>query len=124
MLTDDAIGEALERLHAANLSKIYQSIALVVYQKYDIPINRLHSDTTTFSFKGDYDSNDSDTVNIKPGYNKDHRPDCNKMVVGQITNEAGIPLLLKGFDGNTSDVNWNAYALEIMLEIQEESIVA
>ncbi len=121
MLTDSAIGKALERLNDANLGKFFQSIAFIVYQKYEIPINRIHSDTTTFTMKGDYNrSSDEDTIHIEKGHNKDHRPDCKQVVVGHLTNELGMPLDIVPNDGNASDVNWNAYAIDLMLELQEK----
>jgi len=126
-LTDAAIGEALERLYKANAGNIFKTLSLTVFKKFDLPIKRLHSDTTSISFFGQYDeeSTENTTEERKPidityGHNKDHRPDCKQMVLGQISNEAGIMLNYKCMDGNTSDVTWNKEALQLIEDIQKE----
>jgi len=122
-LTDSAIGKALERVYAANAGKLFQTLSLTVFEKYKLTINRLHSDTTSISFFGSYEDElekNLETINIAYGHNKDHRPHCKQMVMGQITNEAGIMLSCHAMDGNTSDVTWNKEALKIIKEIQNK----
>ena len=131
-LTDAAIGEALERVYKSNAYKLFHTMSLSLFKKFNIPVKRLHSDTTSVTFYGSYD-NDIDNINkcdmyvenslnpidITYGHNKDHRPDCKQLVLGQISNEAGIVLAYKCMDGNTSDVTWNKEALKLINEIQE-----
>lgn len=57
---------------------------------------------------------------IKRGYNRDGRPECRQVVVGQIVNEAGVPILQKVQDGSTPDVTWNARAIEYLRQVQEK----
>jgi transposase len=135
-LTDSAIGKALERVYDANAGKLFQTLSLTVYEKFKLPLKRLHSDTTSVSFYGNYEekqnnytnSNEGkpkslknrDNLNITHGHNKDHRPGCKQMKLGQISNEAGIMLGCYAMDGNTSDVTWNKEALKMIKEIQKK----
>ena len=47
------------------------------------------------------------------GYNKDHRPECNQLVYGQMTTEYRIPLLTKRMNGNTSDIEYDQLAVKM-----------
>jgi len=135
-ITDSAIGQALERVYAANAGKLFQTLSLTVFKKFELKLKRLHSDTTSVSFYGDYeDQHNNDTnsneekpkslknqenINITYGHNKDHRPGCKQLKLGQISNEAGIMLSCYTMDGNTSDVTWNKEALKMIKEIQKK----
>jgi transposase len=57
-IADSAVGEALERLHAANAGKLFQTLCLSVYEHFGIPMKRMHSDTTSVSFYGSYEEED------------------------------------------------------------------
>lgn len=121
-------GRALERIGQANPEKLYETLALSAVKQAGIPTERLHADTTTLSFYGEYDVERLDLteeereelLQIERGYNKDGRPECKQVVVGQIVNESGIPILQKIQDGSTPDVNWNAAAVSYLKEIQEK----
>src|SRR5450755_4778437 len=39
------------------------------------------------------------------GYSRDHRPDCEQMVIALIVNREGFPLSYETFDGNRADVS-------------------
>jgi transposase len=39
------------------------------------------------------------------GYSRDHRPDCEQMVIGLIVNSEGLPFSYETFDGNRADVS-------------------
>ena len=90
----------------------------------------MHSDTTTLSFYGEYDVDPEiseeeleEPLQIIRGYNKDHRPECKQVVVGKIVNEHGMPLASLSMDGNTSDVEWNEKALELVGQLYAEQLV-
>ena len=57
-------------------------------------------------------------LEIKRGYNKDGRPQCNQVVVGQIVNEEGIPIASKTMNGSTSDPEWNTQAVAYLQQMQ------
>ena len=120
-LNDDAIGRALDRINNAKPEGLFSSLCLSLYTKYSIAFNRLHSDTTTLSFYGQYEQNediemDEENLSIVKGYNKDHRPQCKQVVVGKIVNEHGLAVASSTMDGNTSDVEWNEKAIKLVKE--------
>ena len=42
---------------------------------------------------------------MRRGYSRDHRPDCEQMVIALIVNSEGFPLSYETFDGNRADVS-------------------
>ena len=42
---------------------------------------------------------------IRRGYSRDHRPDCQQMVIALIVNSEGFPFRYETFDGNRADVS-------------------
>ena len=124
-LNDDAIARALDRISEAKPEGLFSTLCLSLYTKFNIAFNRLHSDTTTISFYGayeDFENAGKDTLKIVKGYNKDHRPECNQVVVGKIVNEHGIAVASSTMDGNTSDVEWNEKALKLVKETFGEKL--
>jgi len=121
------VGRALERIGEADYNGIYEGLALTALHKYDIPVGRLHSDTTTVSFYGEYDyenmalteEEQKTVVEIEKGYNKDGRPGCKQALVGQVVTEQGIPLTTRVLDGATSDVEWNKMSLDYLEELRK-----
>ncbi len=118
-LNDDALGRMLDKIYAAGAENIYMQTCVQTVTKYQIMFKRMHSDTTTVSFYGEYggQSKGEGVARIVPGHNKDNRPGSNQLLVGKIVTEQGIPLCASTMSGNTSDVEWNAKALEMMSEI-------
>jgi hypothetical protein len=56
-------------------------------------------DTTSIYFEGE-----GGEVLGKKGFSKDHRPDCNQMVVGAVIDQKGRPICCEMWPGNTADV--------------------
>lgn len=56
-------------------------------------------DTTSLYFEGE----GGETIGHR-GHSKDHRPDCNQMVVGAVLDSQGRPLCCELWPGNTADV--------------------
>ena len=52
---------------------------------------------------------------IRRGYSRDHRPDCEQMVIALIVNSEGFPFSYETFDGNRADVS----TMETMLRMVE-----
>jgi len=121
-------GRALERIGQSDPEKMYQVMALSAIKQAGIPTERLHADTTTVFFYGEYDIEKLDLTDeekkellqIEHGYNKDGRPECKQVVIGQIVNEEGIPVFQKIQNGSTPDVVWNDRAINYLKEIQEK----
>lgn len=121
------VGRALERIGESNYDSLYENIAMEAMREYKIPSKQLHADTTTISFYGEYDistidlteEEENELLQIERGYNKDGRPESKQMVVGQIVNEHGIPLVSRTMNGATSDVSWNKEAIQYFKKIQK-----
>lgn len=124
-LNDDAIARALDRISEAKPESMFTTLCLSLYSKFDIIFKRLHSDTTTLSFYGEYEESEEskeDDLKVVKGYNKDHRPECKQVVVGKIVNEHGIAVASSTLNGNTSDIEWNQKALELVKETFGEKL--
>jgi len=52
---------------------------------------------------------------MRRGYSRDHRPDCEQMVIALIVNQQGFPYSYETFDGNRADVS----TLETILRMVE-----
>jgi transposase len=52
---------------------------------------------------------------MRRGYSRDHRPDCEQMVIALIVNSEGFPFSYETFDGNRADVS----TMEAMLRMVE-----
>lgn len=110
-LNDDAIGSALDRIAEVNLERFFTALCVTAYSVYEIIFQKLHSDTTSIFFYGEYESDQhlaqkddlSLSDEIVKGFNKDNRPDSNQVVYGKIVNEHGIPVASSVMNGDTSD---------------------
>ena len=53
--------------------------AIAVHQ---LDVSEIHNDSTTITLQGAYERQEEEGVQIKHGYNKDHRPDCKQIIFG------------------------------------------
>ena len=121
-LNDDALGRTLDRIGEANPDLLFQKVAMNAIAQYRIAFSRIHSDTTSVSLYGAYEGDEfiktkDGKLQLVRGYNKDHRPECNQLIYGQMTTEHGIPLLTKTMNGNTSDVEYNQLAVKMAADL-------
>jgi transposase len=108
---DDTLGRALDELFQAGITELFAQIAQDVVRTYNLDVAFAHTDTSSFSLTGNYDSEVAQeaekvrgAVRITHGYSKDHRPDLKQVVVTLVTSQKGrIPLWLEALDGNNSD---------------------
>lgn len=108
---DDTLGRALDELFQAGITEVFARIAREAVEKYELDDEFAHTDTSSFSLSGQYESEVAQeaeevrgAVKITHGYSKDHRPDMKQVVVTLITSQKGrIPLWLEALDGNSSD---------------------
>ena len=108
---DDTLGRALDELFQAGITELFARVAQKAVDTYKIDVDFAHTDTSSFSLSGQYESEVAQeaeekrgAVKITHGYSKDHRPDLKQVVVTLITNQKGrIPLWLEALDGNSSD---------------------
>lgn len=120
-LTRDAISCMLDRFFAANCENIFTTLALRVYTAFSIPFTPvLHGDTTSISLYGAYEEEDTtDPVapSICAGYSKDGNRGLLQVMLGQVCDQFGIPLLTTVRDGNEADCTWNAAVIQTLAEL-------
>ena len=74
---------------------------MIIFDQQDLfsELDLVFFDTTSIYFEG----RGGETIG-KRGFNKDHRPDLNQMVVGAIIDDKGRPVCCEMWPGNTTDV--------------------
>lgn len=118
-LSDDRIGRALDHLFNADRAAMLTDVILATVRNFDLQLDRLHNDSTSISFCGQYRRSERRTGTrtapvITFGFSKDHRPDLKQLLfILTVEGETGVPVSFKCADGNTSDSvthidTWNA----------------
>src|SRR5918912_418803 len=99
------LGRTLEEVYAYGCDLLFQELALAVCAQEGIDLRFNHLDTTSFALSGDYvPDSDEQAITITHGYSKDHRPDLKQAVLElMVSQDGGVPLVSKSWDGNTSD---------------------
>jgi transposase len=99
------LGRTLDAVHAYGCDLLFSELALAVCAQESIAQRFHHLDTTSFSLSGDYaPESDEHAIRITHGYSKDHRPDLKQAVLELlVSQDGGVPLVSKSWDGNTSD---------------------
>lgn len=114
---DDAIGRALDAIHAYGVTKLFSELALEIGAEHKLLGKSANLDTSTLSLHGDYPEDCCDTKDTldenkdvpevpvpRHGYSKDHRPDLKQMVINlATTGSAGFPVWMESHSGNASD---------------------
>jgi transposase len=106
-LNDDVLGRALDDLYDYGVTELFRDLAAHAAQKLGLTSRFAHLDATSFSFEGEYDSDESsedEVIRVRQGYSRDNRPDLNQVVLDMIVErKAGLPVLMKPLSGNVSD---------------------
>ena len=106
-LNDDNFGRLLDRLYAANTSRMFSHLAMNALEASEIDTAHLHFDTTSISVCGAYalpeDAEQAPPFQITHGFSKDHRPDLKQLLVSMLCVGGNIPIFGKLEDGNASD---------------------
>jgi transposase len=99
------LGRTLDEVYAYGCDLLFSEVALAVCAQESIEQRFHHLDTTSFSLSGDYvPERDERAIHITHGYSKDHRPDLKQAVIELlVSQDGGVPLVSKSWDGNTSD---------------------
>lgn len=99
------LGRALDDIHAYGCELLFSELASHVCKQMSVAEKFTSLDTTSFSVTGEYDvDTDENEITITHGYSKDHRPDLKQAILELVTSQdGGIPLMMKCFDGNASD---------------------
>lgn len=125
-LNDDRLGRVLDKLYLTGTSQIFTLVALAAAQKFEVSLDTVHLDSSSFHLHGEYESNlpevyfshkevnsnepvsNSKTapipIRITYGYSRDHRPDLKQFILDLICSGDGdVPLFLRVASGNESD---------------------
>jgi transposase len=108
-LNDDTLGRALDTLYAVGVTELYSLIAATAAQRLGLTPTFTHLDSTSFHVDGRYNSDEEpgeQVIHITRGYSRDQRPDLNQVMLDLIVeHQAGIPVLMKPLNGNSSDAH-------------------
>ena len=113
-LNDDRAARALDRLWEVGPQKVFNALSQRVIEGYTLDLKVLHGDTSSRSFYGVYENQDSDVPQITYGYSKDHRPDLKQILFGVGTSRDGVPVMAEVNSGNQSDMTWNTRWVKAM----------
>ena len=99
------LGRTLDEVDTYGCDLFLSALALAVCQHEAIAQRFHHLDTTSFSLSGAYvPESDAHAIAITHGYSKDHRPDVKQAVLElMVSQDGGVPLVSKSWDGNASD---------------------
>jgi len=117
------LGRSLDEVSSYGCDLLFSELALAVCAHEDIAQRFNHLDTTSFSLTGAYiPDSDEHAIAITHGYSKDHRPDLKQAVVElMVSQDGGVPLLSKSWDGNTSDIEVFQKRAQALMETLKNS---
>jgi transposase len=124
-LHDYRLGHILDALFAANLNRVFSTLALKALEVYAMPTPWLHQDTTTIALYGAYEDAPQSPKAPRPayGHSKDGRDDLKQVLLSLgVSGDGGLPLRVSLRDGNRSDSVETPQALEECLALGLEGV--
>jgi transposase len=111
---DDALGRALDRIHAKGTLQLFTEVSLKAAAVFNIDTEHCSFDTTSVNIWGDYDNSSpgNKAPHVTYGYSKDKRGDLKQFMVEMLCAEGNIPISGKMRDGNSSDEKLNNEELQ------------
>jgi transposase len=99
------LGRTLDEAYDDGGDLLLSALALGVCDQEGSDRRCNHLDTTRFSLSGaDVPDSAEQAIPITHGYSKDHRPDLKQAVLALlVSQDGGVPLVSKSWDGNASD---------------------
>lgn len=102
-LNDDRIARMLDAIVSERGRGIWFRLALEIIGQFKVARHRMHHDTTTVTFSGQYRGSVRDP-RITHGANKDHRPDLKQLVFGlTVSADGAVPINHQVHSGNRAD---------------------
>jgi transposase len=122
LINDDRLGRLLDKLFSVDRRSLMTRIIVHMVQEFGIEMARIHNDSTSITFCGEYSNQpaqlDKPAPRIVHGHNKDHRPDLKQLLwTLSITADGGVPVHYNVDDGNVNDVQTHQQTWEILREI-------
>ncbi len=103
VINDDRMGRALDQLAEYGGRGVFFQLALRTIKLFKLDTSRIHFDTTSFSFTGQYNSS-TESPRICHGKSKRRRPDLKQLVFGlNVTSDGAVPISHKVYSGNQTD---------------------
>ena len=116
-LNDDRVARTLDVLATDRSRSLFFRLALHLIRDFELDVHRIHQDTTTVTFYGQYRTSWR-VPQITHGINKDHRPDLKQLVFGlSVTADGAVPLLHEVHSGNRTDDTLHRSNLDRLREI-------
>jgi len=99
------LGRILDAIHEKGCEGVFSILADMACRAEGVDRQKQSLDTTSFSLTGEYDAEtETEAIRVCHGHSKDHRPDLKQMLMELIVSQdGGIPLLMRCHDGNASD---------------------
>ncbi len=99
------MGRVLDRCYSYGTELLLSEISLNVCRQEQVDTRFNSEDTTSFTLSGNYSAEtDENSVEVKLGDSKDHRPDLKQVMLEMmVSQDGGIPLIGKCLNGNSSD---------------------
>lgn len=102
-VNDDRVARSLDALVTARARTLFFRLAVHVIEQFELDTKRIHHDTTTVTFHGQYKTSNREP-RITQGNNKDHRPDLKQLVFGlNVTSDGAVPISHDVYSGNRTD---------------------
>ena len=102
-LNDDRVARSLDALVSTRARTLFFQLAVHNIEQFELDTERIHHDTTTVTFHGQYKSSQRQP-RITEGHNKDHRPDLKQLVFGlNVTADGAVPISHEVYSGNRTD---------------------
>ena len=111
-LNDTRLGKALVDLFQAGPSAVHAEAVASAVEVYELELRRLHFDTSSVSFYGDYRLSNAPDDPEEPhaiphvtyGHSKDYRPDLKQIILGlTVTADGPVPIAGRAASGNRAD---------------------
>lgn len=110
-LSDHNVGRVLDKIYETGPSSIFASLGVRAVNRFHIPCDTGHWDSTSVSVWGDYqiyhEDRKDERLRVVHGYSKDHRPDLKQFMLSMLCVGGNIPILGEAHDGNSSDKTLN-----------------
>lgn len=116
-VNDDRVARSLDALVSPRARSLFFQLALHIIARFELQTQRIHHDTTTVTFHGQYRGSVREP-RITRGINKDHRPDLKQLVFGlNITADGAVPICHEIYSGNRTDDTIHRGNLERLRQI-------
>jgi transposase len=103
-LNDDRLGRCLDAL-APQIDPLQGAVTVAAIREFDLDLSQLHWDLTSVVLQGEYPPEEQQRDYPRPAYGFGGEANCKQLRVGElITNDGGVPVWHRSFDGNQADV--------------------